>query len=247
MYGAPAEQATIARPRRADRWQTLRATALLLLLPLTGMLAGCPGQPDPPADEPPRAVPESTESPDDGEPADRDETAEADRASRAGDGAEDAPAALTVGELRELRARLGLAPPAPPEVQPLLTRADVRELLRYQGTLTETVLPGKEPGPGYNAMRLATDDAFGVGVQLWRIEDRERLQRTFQRLQRTYIAAEPEADPVGDAAFSGDFDGLRHYAFRHDRSGSIVVITGDASLGDGAAFRALALRSLDRL
>ena len=156
-------------------------------------------------------------------------------------------AALTVAELRELRARLGLAPPSPPAVQNLLTRADVREILRYDGLLRELPLQGQEPSPAWNAMRIAPEDGLGVAVQRWVLDDPAQRERRFRRLRETWIAVDRDAPDLGQAAFSGTFDDVHHIAFRHDRSRSIVVVTLDGALGDASRLRALAARVAERL
>ena len=230
-------------PNAYTSTQGLRAAIAMTLLCLP--LLGCPGDDAGTTEEPPPR-PATTTGQDQGVDAPEDaEDAPDPREIAAPD--DDAPASLTIAELRELRARLGLAPPSPPEIQHLLTRADVREILRYDGALEETTLHGQRPSPAYNALRLATNEGFGVGLQRWVVADTEQLRRRFERLEETYIAVERDGRPVGSAAFAGEFDGLRHYAFRHDPSRSIIVVTAQADLADAERMRALARRTLDRL
>ncbi|TVR03461.1 MAG: hypothetical protein EA398_04885 [Deltaproteobacteria bacterium] len=219
----------------------MRHRTLPLLPFLAAILFACPGDRE---DEAAELEPETAElaEPAPGPDGEADEPAiptETDEETEV--------AALTVAELRELRARLGLAPPSPPAVQNLLTRADIREILRYDGLLRELPLQGQEPSPGWNAMRIAPEDGLGVAVQRWIVDDPAQRDRRFRRLRDTWIAVDRDAPELGQASFGGTFDGVHHLAFRHDRSRSIIVITLDGAMGDGEQLRTLGARIAERL
>lgn len=148
---------------------------------------------------------------------------------------------------RELAARLGLAPPDPLFVADLLTRADIRELTRFQGELMETTLEGIAPSPDYNAIRIQANGGFGFAVQVWEYADPRDLSAQYRRLKETYFDSTLENSAVGNEAFSADFEGIRHYAFQHRASKSMAVVTCDRALCDAAQLRALAQRVANRL
>lgn len=149
---------------------------------------------------------------------------------------------------RELAQRLGLAPPDPLIVSDLLTHADVREIVGYRGELAISTLPGIAPSPMYNVVRLASDSGgYGFAVQLWRDDQERQSTARFTRLQQTYIDRIPEAEPLGNEAFRGEFDGIRHYVFLHSLSRSVATVSCQTDLCDNIQLRSLAERVLSRL
>lgn len=148
---------------------------------------------------------------------------------------------------RELATRLGLAPPEPLRVADLLTHADIRELMQYTGDLTIATLDGLEPGPHYNALRLSAASGFGFAVQLWQEDEQRQALSRFARLQETYIDRNLDTAPVGDEAFWGEFEGIRHYAFFHRASKSVVIVSCQAELCTPDQVRAMADRIMSRL
>jgi hypothetical protein len=149
---------------------------------------------------------------------------------------------------RELAQRLGLAPPDPLIVSDLLTHADIRELVGYRGELTISTLPGIAPSPLYNVVRLSSDGGgYGFAVQLWRDDQERQSTARFTRLQETYIDRIPEAEPLGNEAFRGEFDGIRHYVFLHSLSRSVATVSCQSDLCDNIHLRTLAERVLSRL
>lgn len=141
---------------------------------------------------------------------------------------------LSGDELEELRNRLGLGTPAALPVRELLTPVDVRELASYTGTLQEVSLVGQEPTTHRNSLRMASDDGFGVGLQVWRVDEVRQLEPRFERLRQTYIHAERPERIIGQQAFMGEFGGLRHYAFLHRASRQLVVVTCGMEVCDSA-------------
>ncbi len=148
---------------------------------------------------------------------------------------------------RELATRLGLAPPEPLRVADLITHADIRELMQYTGDLTIATLDGIEPGPYYNALRLAAAAGFGFSVQLWQDDEQRQALSRFARLQETYIDRNADTSPVGDEAFWGEFEGIRHYALFHRASKSVVILSCQSDLCTPEQVRSLAERVLSRL
>jgi hypothetical protein len=149
---------------------------------------------------------------------------------------------------RDLAQRLGLAPADPLIVSDLLTHADIREIVGYNGELSIATLEGVQPSEFYNAMRLASSESgFGFAVQLWEDEQSRQTLSRFERLQETYIDRIAETDGVGDSAFRGEFDGIRHYAFMIERARSVAVISCQTELCDSEQVRGLAERVSSRL
>lgn len=150
-------------------------------------------------------------------------------------------------ENRELAARLGLAPPDPLLVSDLLTRADVREITRFQGELAETSLEGIPSGAYYNTIRLQADGDYGFALQVWQFDEVRQLTAQFRRLRETYFDHELDSAGVGNEAFMADFQGILHYAFLHRASKSIAVVTCQRGLCDPTQTRELAQRVANRL
>ena len=224
--------------------------ASLAVAALATLSAGCPRK-DPPAEPPPA---EGSAA----EPAAPAEPASEGSGSGEGEPTAAAPApapALApvvqrrpeVEESRALAAELCLAPPDPLLVADLLTRADVREVTRFEGELLETTLEGIAPSEDYNALRLQAGTGFGFALQLWQLPELRHVTDQFRRLRETYFDSTLENSPVGNEAFSADFEGIRHYAFLHRASKSIAVVTCDRALCDEPQLRALAQRVANRL
>lgn len=154
---------------------------------------------------------------------------------------------LSQEEILALRSVVGLTPPEPLMVSDLLTRADVRELTKFEEVLTESPLDGVPPSPTYNAIRIGSGDIFGVSLQVWRPAEARQAGARYLRLKETYIAATPDAEPVGDEGFFGEFGETVHYAFHHKASRSVAVVTCATKLCDATKVKALADRVATRL
>lgn len=148
---------------------------------------------------------------------------------------------------RDLAVRLGLVPPDPLVVAQLLTHADIRELVRYDGELAVRTLDGLAPSPHYNVIRLGAGEQYGFALQVWRLEEARQVAPRYDRLKETYIVATEDPTPVGDASFHGEFAGVRHHGFSHRASRSVAVVTCEATLCTQPQARALAERVLSRL
>jgi hypothetical protein len=142
---------------------------------------------------------------------------------------------------------VGLTPPEPLAVSDLLTRADIREMTKFEDVLSEQVLDGVAPSPTYNALRIGSETMFGASLQVWRPLEARQAGSRFVRLKETYIAATADTTPVADEAFFGEFDETVHYAFHHKASRSVAVITCATKLCDGEKVKALADRVASRL
>jgi len=223
----------------------LHVCALVLLVPLA--LSGCRRGTDT-ASEGTSAGEPSAESSGSGQEAPPEEAS-------TGDAAAPTPApnrppvvrSQATSADRELATRLGLAPPEPLRVADLLTHADVRELMQYTGDLTIATLDGIEPGPYYNALRLSAGSGFGFAVQLWQEDEQRQALSRFARLQETYIDRNADTSPVGDEAFWGEFEGIRHYALFHRASKSVVIVSCQAELCTPDQVRNMADRVMSRL
>ena len=154
---------------------------------------------------------------------------------------------LDPNEVFNTRVRLGLEPPPNLVVQYLLTRADVRELSLYEGTLTGSTLVGIEPSPNYNAFRIQSETGYGIGLQRWLLTETRQTMPRFQRLHDTYFEANDDNDPIGDGAFYGNIEGIRHYAFAHQSSRSVVVVTCETAICSLVQVKSLAERVFSRL
>ena len=149
---------------------------------------------------------------------------------------------------RDLAVRLALVPPDPLVVADLLTHADVREIFRYEGSLSVSTLEGIDASEGYNSTRLASDDGgFGFAVQVWQLDAARQLEPRFERLRDTWISATDDREPVGDTAFYGEFEGIRYYAFAAPSARSMSVVSCQTMLCTPNQLRTLATRVFDRL
>lgn len=154
---------------------------------------------------------------------------------------------LTPEEISALRSVVGLTPPEPLMVSDLLTRADVREITKFEEVLAEQPLDGVAPSATYNSIRIGSEAMFGASLQLWRPAEARQAGARYLRLKETYIAATVDAAPVGDEAFFGEFGETIHYAFHHKASRSVVIITCAVKLCDADKVKALADRVASRL
>lgn len=161
--------------------------------------------------------------------------------------AEEAVRELSPEEISALRSVVGLMPPEPLPVSELLTRADIREMTKYEDVLSEQVLDGVAPSPTYNAIRIGNETMFGASVQVWRPLEARQASSRFVRLKETYIAATSDTAPVADEAFFGAFGETVHYAFHHKASRSVAVVTCATKLCDTEKVKALADRVASRL
>jgi len=148
---------------------------------------------------------------------------------------------------RDLAIRLGLAPAEPLHIASFLTHADVREIFAFDGELTIRTLEGIEPNPSYNAVRLGADDGYGFALQLWRLDETRQVNPRYDRLRQTYITALNEDTSPADAAFTAEFEGIRHYVFAHRASRTVGAVTCQTSLCTAAQLRDLAVKVVDRL
>ncbi len=184
-----------------------------------------------------------------GEPASSGSAAAASEkvAAKPADPTEEPVRELSPEEISALRSVVGLTPPEPLAVSELLTRADIREMTKYEEVLSEQVLDGVAPSPTYNALRIGNESMFGASVQVWRPLEARQAGSRFVRLKETYIAASADTTPVADEAFFGEFGDTVHYAFHHKASRSVAVVTCATKLCDAEKVKALADRVASRL
>ena len=184
-----------------------------------------------------------------GEPASSGSAAAAPEkvAAKPADPTEEPVRELSPEEISALRSVVGLTPPEPLQVSELLTRADIREMTKYEEVLSEQVLDGVAPSPTYNALRIGDEKIFGASVQVWRPLEARQAGSRFVRLKETYIAATADTTPVADEAFFGEFGDTVHYAFHHKASRSVAVVTCATKLCDAEKVKALADRVASRL
>lgn len=184
-----------------------------------------------------------------GEPASSGSAAAAPEkvAAKPADPTEEPVRELSPEEISALRSVVGLTPPEPLAVSELLTRADIREMTKYEDVLSEQVLDGVAPSPTYNALRIGDEKIFGASVQVWRPLEARQAGSRFVRLKETYIAATADTTPVADEAFFGEFGDTVHYAFHHKASRSVAVVTCATKLCDAEKVKALADRVASRL
>lgn len=223
----------------------LRVCALVLLVPLA--LSGCRRGTDSVAEGTAAAEPSAGSTGSGQEPPPEEASVSAPEATAPATNRAPVVRSQVASADRELATRLGLAPPEPLRVADLLTHADVRELMQYTGDLTIATLDGIEPGPHYNALRLASAAGFGFAVQLWQEDEQRQALSRFARLQETYIDRNPDTAPVGDEAFWGEFEGIRHYAFFHRASKGVVIVSCQSELCTPDQLRNMADRVMSRL
>jgi hypothetical protein len=129
----------------------------------------------------------------------------------------------------------------------LLSRGEVREVTGYAARLTEAPLSGQTPDDHYNGLRLATDDGYGVGLQVWRFGDATRASSHFERLRQTYIV-NGSTRVAGDQAFRSEFGGIRQLVFQGRASHTVVAVSCDVTVcTDDQVLQDLAQRVHGRL
>ncbi|MFP4597840.1 MAG: hypothetical protein ACOC9W_04895 [Persicimonas sp.] len=123
----------------------------------------------------------------------------------------------------------GVVSEQPPlDIYEYMDEEQVAELVSAE--VSRQSLAGDEPSPSYNATHFQSEDreSFGVGLQLWKLKDREEALARIDDLREQYLNVEeaPEGAPVDE-----------EMAFVSGRAGilSYVFATGDDARGFVAA------------
>jgi hypothetical protein len=133
------------------------------------------------------------------------------------------------------------------DIDHLLSRGEVREVTGYTGTLSHTELEGQEPSQTYNAFRLAGDQTYGFGLQVWKLRDGAQATSFFNRMHETYVVT--ANDNLGDTpAFEAELGGIRQLVFVAAQTGNVVALSCDETVcPDDETLAHLAERVLSRL
>lgn len=197
---------------------------LLCLVAVVGLLYGCDNDTEPgPSDDagvdsttaPSRA--EATPSPDSGTSS---ETSEG----------ESAPAIATAD-------RSGTLKPEPPlEIDGLMKSDDVASVADGKDFRT-TKLPGREPGPNYNAQRLRPPqgDDYGAGLQVWSFSSEKEAKKRLEELRSQYLAVQDPPDsagPLADSGFVSARSGIRNFVFSVDSPARVVAVSCSEAVCD---------------
>lgn len=148
--------------------------------------------------------------------------------------------------IADLQARLGLIPPAPPMVEHLLYRADLRDVLGYAGELRVGELPGRDVTSFWNARRLAAEDGLGCIVQRWVYPSTSALNGAHEAYVASLVTPRNLNDVAEDAWLS-TFATVRSVTFTHRLSTSMVQVACDEELSTDDQMIELAERVYARL
>jgi hypothetical protein len=96
-------------------------------------------------------------------------------------------------------------------------------------------------------VRLQADGGYGLALQVWQFDELRQLSAHYRRLRETYFDARDDDGGVANEGFTGTFQGIRHQAFLHRASKSVVVVTCAETICDGLQLRAIAQRIANRL
>lgn len=149
--------------------------------------------------------------------------------------------------VRAVRAQSGLIDLPPPDVERLLRRADLRDVMLYSGGIRTEPLSGRMPDGHYNAVRFVMGaEELGCAVQRWTFPLAHDLVLHFDDYVETLYKAEKE--PRVDAAtYFSTFAGVRTVVMRHGASHSMIQLSCTESLLSHEQLRRLSERVISRL
>lgn len=148
--------------------------------------------------------------------------------------------------VQAIRAQSGLISLPPPNVERLLLRADLRDVMKYTGPIHTEALAGREPDSFYNAVRFTMGRELGCSVQRWVFPYVHDLTLHFDDYVDTLYEAELE--PRLDAAtYFSTIAGVRMVVMRHNASRSMIQLSCTESLLNQRQLRKLSERVISRL
>lgn len=148
--------------------------------------------------------------------------------------------------VQAIRAQSGLISLPPPNVERLLLRADLRDVMKYTGPIYTEALSGRAPDSFYNALRFTMGRELGCSVQRWVFPYVHDLTLHFDEYVDTLYEAELE--PRLDAAtYFSTIAGVRMVVMRHNASRSMIQLSCTESLLNQRQLRRLSERVISRL
>lgn len=148
--------------------------------------------------------------------------------------------------VQSVRAQSGLIQLPPPNVERLLLRADLRDVMLYTGPIHTEPLAGRSPDSLYNAIRFAMGRELGCSVQRWVFPFAHDLVLHYDAYVDTLY--EPEEEPRLDAAtYFSTVAGVRMVVMRHTASRSMIQLSCTESLLSQRQLRTLSERIISRL
>lgn len=148
--------------------------------------------------------------------------------------------------VQSVRAQSGLISLPPPNVERLLHRADLRDVMLYTGPIHTEPLAGRAPDGLYNAVRFAMGRELGCSLQRWVFPFTHELVLHFGEYVDTLY--EPEEEARLDAAtYFSTVAGVRMVVMRHTASRSMIQLSCTESLLSQRQLRTLSERVISRL
>lgn len=148
--------------------------------------------------------------------------------------------------VRAVRAQSGLIDLPPPDVERLLRRADLRDIMLYSGGINTEPLAGRAPDGHYNAARYSMGRELGCAIQRWTFPYAHDLVLHFDDYVETLYKAEKEAR-VDAATYFSTFAGVRTVVMRHNASRSMIQLSCTESMLSQDQLRRLSERVISRL
>lgn len=148
--------------------------------------------------------------------------------------------------VQELQVRVGLVERAPPVIDGLILRSDIRQVTHYKGVITDETVPGRAVSADYNATRLALGNELGCALQRWSFANRQALGTFYEAYVATLVEGAPEAR-VDAASVLSTFAGVRMIVLKHLPSESMLQVSCSEALVSTDQLRELATRVLARL
>ncbi len=142
---------------------------------------------------------------------------EVERTDTAG-GADDSPGP-DAGERPSARAgESGTIDEKPPLPIEELLPVDLVQEMTESSELARAPIPGINPSPDYNAVRLHSreEDGYGVGLQVWRLEEPKAARSHFEKLRGQYLEPSESEELV---------DELERPVFTSTRSDVANIVT----------------------
>lgn len=148
--------------------------------------------------------------------------------------------------VRTVRSQSGLIDLPSPNVERLLRRADLRDVMLYTGAIRTEPLAGKTPDGHYNALRFAMGEELGCSIQRWTFPFAHDLVLHFDDYIETLYDPEKEAR-LDAATYFSTFAGVRMVVMRHAASRSMIQLSCTESLLSQTQLRSLSERVISRL
>jgi hypothetical protein len=121
----------------------------------------------------------------------------------------------------------------PLQVQEFLPIDQVQKLDKSR-EYTRSFLPGAEPGPSYNALRIhpAQGDDYGAGLQVWKLEDEGKAVEKFKQLKKQYLDVGAGLQNIDAKTFTSTRDDIQNVVVHPEGERFVYTVSCSKNLCD---------------